>query len=157
MWHRGPKPVVCRFWLFYFIIFYTACASKCFLQNQNILFLTEVILVWLDQKSERNRKKSLTFCVIEIPASARAFTPLPVSEDVLYGRLLLKHHVIQYQGWSDEDWSIKKTHMLIFSSIRNTEHETLHKSSIFLKFTLNVENINRADKHIWWLNALHGI
>jgi len=28
MWHRGPKPVACRFWLFYWIIFYTASASK---------------------------------------------------------------------------------------------------------------------------------
>src|SRR6218665_2592988 len=35
--------VVCRFRLFYLIIFYTASASKYLLQYQNILFLTEVI------------------------------------------------------------------------------------------------------------------
>jgi len=39
VWHRGPKPATCRFWLFCWIIFYTASDSKCFLQNQNISFL----------------------------------------------------------------------------------------------------------------------
>ena len=34
---------------FYSIVFYTASASKYFLQNQNVLFLTEVILVWLEK------------------------------------------------------------------------------------------------------------
>ena len=43
---------------FYLIVFYTASASKYFLQNQNILFLTEVILVRLEQlKSYKIRKK----------------------------------------------------------------------------------------------------
>jgi len=39
MWHRGSKPVTCRFWLFCWIIFYTASASEYFLHNQNISFL----------------------------------------------------------------------------------------------------------------------
>jgi len=35
MWHRGPKPVACRFWLFLLShILYTASASKYILQNQ---------------------------------------------------------------------------------------------------------------------------
>jgi len=48
MWHRGSKPVACRFWLSYSVIFHTASASKYSLYNQNILFLTEVILVSLE-------------------------------------------------------------------------------------------------------------
>jgi len=56
MWHRGPKPVAFRFYLLYLIIFYTAFASKYFLQNENILFLTEVILVWLVKKSNKKVK-----------------------------------------------------------------------------------------------------
>ena len=68
MWHRGPKPVTCRYWLFCWIIFYSASASKYFLQNQNISFLTEVILVCLEQsKKWKNRIKCLGFsCVIVI-------------------------------------------------------------------------------------------
>ena len=55
---QGPKPIVaCRFWLFYSIIFYTASASKYFLQNKNILFLIEIILIWLI-KTMKNVKKS---------------------------------------------------------------------------------------------------
>jgi len=42
-WAQNPPLAV--FGLFYSIVFYTASALKCFLQNQNILFLTEVILV----------------------------------------------------------------------------------------------------------------
>jgi len=44
MWHRGLKPVASRFWVFDWFTFYTASASKYFLQYQNILFLTEVLL-----------------------------------------------------------------------------------------------------------------
>ena len=62
MWHRGPKLVTCRFWLFYSVIFYTASASKYILQNQNILFLTEVINTHLI----RTVKKFKTFRVIMI-------------------------------------------------------------------------------------------
>ena len=62
MWHRDPKPITCRFWLFCWIIFYIASASKYFLQNQNISFLTEVILVWLEQsKKWKDRIKCLRF------------------------------------------------------------------------------------------------
>jgi len=46
MWHKGLKPIICRFWLLYSVIFYTASVSKYFQQNRNILFLTEVILIW---------------------------------------------------------------------------------------------------------------
>jgi len=46
MRHRGSKPID-MFGLFYSIIFYTASASKYISQNQNVLLLTEVILVWL--------------------------------------------------------------------------------------------------------------
>jgi len=68
MWHRGPKPVVCHFWLFYLIIFYTASASKYFLQNENILVLTEDILVWLEQskKLKKSINKFMVFGVIII-------------------------------------------------------------------------------------------
>ena len=68
MWHWGPKPVTCRFWLFYLLIFYTASASKYFLQNENILLLTEVILVWLEQSKQvkKSIKKFMIFCVIII-------------------------------------------------------------------------------------------
>ena len=52
MWLRGPKPVVWHFELFYSTIFYTAFASKYFLQNQNILFLTEVVLVLSEQSKK---------------------------------------------------------------------------------------------------------
>ena len=71
MWHRGPKPVACRFWLFYWIIICTAFASKYFLQYQNILFLTEVILVWLEQskKWKKLNKKFKIFRVIIIVRS----------------------------------------------------------------------------------------
>ena len=62
MWHRGPKPVVFDF--FYWIILYTAFTSKYFLQYQNILFLTEVMLICLEQsKKWKKRIKSLTFFV----------------------------------------------------------------------------------------------
>jgi len=51
---RGSKPVAFRSWLFYSI---TASASKYFLHNQNILFLTEAILIWSEQsKSEKIEK-----------------------------------------------------------------------------------------------------
>src|SRR6218665_1170877 len=40
---QNPSLVV--FGFFYSIVFYTASASKYFLHNQNILFVTEVILV----------------------------------------------------------------------------------------------------------------
>ena len=50
LWQRGPKSVACRLWLFHLIILYIASASKYIWQNKNILFLTEVILVWLEQK-----------------------------------------------------------------------------------------------------------
>ena len=51
--------------ILYCIVFYTASASKYILRNQNILFLTEVILVWLEElKNCKNRFKSLIFCVI---------------------------------------------------------------------------------------------
>jgi len=42
----GSKPIICRFWHFGSIafVFYTASASKYFLQKQNILFLTKIIL-----------------------------------------------------------------------------------------------------------------
>ena len=43
---QGLKAAMCRFFgFFYSVIIYTASASKCFSQNENIFFLTEVILV----------------------------------------------------------------------------------------------------------------
>ena len=67
LWHRESKPVSCRFWLFYSIIFYTASASNYFLQNQNILFLTEVIFVWFEQSIKwKNWIKSNIFRVVII-------------------------------------------------------------------------------------------
>jgi len=51
MWHGGQNTVTRHFWRSYLIVFYTASASKYFVQNQNILFLTEVMLVWLEQKN----------------------------------------------------------------------------------------------------------
>ena len=45
MWHRGPKIRRLSFLAFFI---YTAFASKYFLQYQNILFLSEVILFWLE-------------------------------------------------------------------------------------------------------------
>jgi len=43
------NPLLVVFGFFYFTIFYTASASKYLLQNQNILSLTEVTLIWLEQ------------------------------------------------------------------------------------------------------------
>jgi len=61
MWHRGPKPVTCRFWIFLNHILPCIC-FKILLQNQNISFLTEVIHVWLEQsKKLKNRIKCLRF------------------------------------------------------------------------------------------------
>jgi len=44
---QGPKTHRLSFLGFYLIIFNTASASKYFLHNENILVLTEIILVWL--------------------------------------------------------------------------------------------------------------
>ena len=56
---QNPSLVVFGFLL---IIFYTASASKYFLQNQNISFLTKVILVWLERsKKWKNWIKCLRF------------------------------------------------------------------------------------------------
>jgi len=49
---------------FYFIIFYIASASKYLLQNQDILFLSEVIPAWLEQSQKwKNWIYSLRFFV----------------------------------------------------------------------------------------------
>jgi len=55
---QTPSPF--RFWLFYWIIFYTASASKYLLQNQNISFLTEIILVCLE-RSKKWKKSNKMF------------------------------------------------------------------------------------------------
>jgi len=67
MWHRASNPL-CRFWLFYSIIFYTASDSKYIVQNKNILFPSEVILVWLEQskKWKKSNKKFNIFRIIII-------------------------------------------------------------------------------------------
>jgi len=60
---QGPKTRHLLFLAFYWVIFYTASASKYFFQNANVLFLTEVILVWLEQskKWEKSYKKFKIF------------------------------------------------------------------------------------------------
>jgi len=42
---QGPKTRHLSYLAIFLIIFYTASASKYFFQNENVLFLTEVILV----------------------------------------------------------------------------------------------------------------
>ena len=61
----GQKPIACQFG---YLQFYTASASKYILENQNILFITEVILIWLEQskKGKKSNKKFKIFCVIII-------------------------------------------------------------------------------------------
>jgi len=62
-WHRDSKSVTCYFSFLLNHILHCIC-FKILLQNQNILFLTEVILVWLEQsKKWKNRIKSLRFFV----------------------------------------------------------------------------------------------
>jgi len=50
----AQNPSLVSFGFFHLIIFYTASASRYFLQNQNILFLSKVLLVLFEQsKSEK--------------------------------------------------------------------------------------------------------
>jgi len=64
----AQNPSLVDFVFFYSVIFYIASASKYILQNQNILFLTEVILDWIEQskKWKKSNKKFKNFHVIII-------------------------------------------------------------------------------------------
>jgi len=65
MRQRGSKPVTFRFWLFYSVIFNTSSASKYLLPNQNIFFVTEVIVVWLEQSKKVNNSNKM-FKIIRV-------------------------------------------------------------------------------------------
>jgi len=66
-WHRGPKAVACRFCIFYWPSILHCISLKYFLQYQKILFLTEVILIWLEQsKKWKNWIKGLRFFVFRV-------------------------------------------------------------------------------------------